>query len=165
MTGYDGIFAGGDMVAGPHTVTAATGQGKKAAHRIDGWLRQQPHQDEPKHRLIGFADLHLPLYSDALAAKQTEIQPEQRVGFTEVTAGLSEKAALHEARRCLSCGNCYECDMCFAACPEDAISKLGPGQGYQVSMSLCTGCAVCFEQCPCHAIDMVADAPLRSAGA
>ncbi|MFN2324224.1 MAG: 4Fe-4S binding protein, partial [Trueperaceae bacterium] len=59
------------------------------------------------------------------------------------------------AKRCLSCGNCFECDGCYAACPEDAISKLGPGKGYSVNFDLCTGCAVCVEQCPCHAMEMV----------
>src|SRR3954469_24038816 len=59
--------------------------------------------------------------------------------------------------RCLSCAVCFECDNCFAACPEQAIIKLGPGKGYRLNDSLCTGCATCFEQCPCHAIQMVAD--------
>ena len=40
-------------------------------------------------------------------------------------AGLGEREARYEARRCLSCGNCFECDSCYAACPEDAIVKLG----------------------------------------
>ena len=43
----------------------------------------------------------------------------------------------------------------FAACPEDAIIKLGPKRGYEIDFDLCTGCAVCFEQCPCHAIEMI----------
>ena len=72
-------------------------------------------------------------------------------------AGLSEQQARREAQRCLSCGVCFECDNCFAACPEDAIEKLGPGAGYRVVDALCTGCAVCFEQCPCHAITMQPD--------
>ena len=54
----------------------------------------------------------------------------------------------------LSCGNCFECDNCYAACPEQAIVKLGKGRFYRVELDLCTGCATCFEQCPCHAIDM-----------
>ena len=61
----------------------------------------------------------------------------------------------HEAGRCLSCGNRFECDNCYAACPEQAIIKLGPGRRYRVDYELCTGCAVCFEQCPCHAIEMI----------
>ena len=83
-------------------------------------------------------------------------------GFEEVLAGLTEPAARHEAQRCLSCGVCYECDNCFAACPEQAIAKLGPGQGYSVDPALCTGCAVCFDQCPCHAIRMVAEATVKA---
>lgn len=155
MTGHAGIFAGGDMVAGAHTVTEATGQGKKAARTIDGWLRQRPYAAAPKHSVILFDDLHLPLFSDARPSIEAETPAAARDGFAEVTAGLSAAEALHESRRCLSCGNCYECDICFAACPEDAIIKLGPDKGFEVNFTLCTGCAVCFEQCPCHAIDMV----------
>jgi len=80
-------------------------------------------------------------------------------GFEEVVAGLNQQEALYEAKRCLSCGNCYECDGCYGACPEDAIIKLGPGLRYRYNYDLCTGCAVCFEQCPCHAIDMIPEPP------
>lgn len=155
MTGAEGIFAGGDMIPGNRTVTTAVGHGKKAARHIDGWLRRSPYAAPAKHPGIPFAGLHLPIYSDAVPSQQNEVPPALREGFAEVTGGLSEAEALHEARRCLSCGNCYECDNCLAACPEDAIIKLGPTRGYRVDMTLCTGCAACFEQCPCHAIDMV----------
>jgi len=154
MTGHAGIFAGGDMIAGERTVTVSVGHGKKAARYIDGWLRRQPYVPAAKHPIVGFDDLHLPIYSDAVPSRQREVAAALREGFSEITAGLSDKQALHEARRCLSCGNCFECDNCFAACPETAIAKLGPGRGYRVDLDLCTGCAACFEQCPCHAIEM-----------
>ena len=102
--------------------------------------------------------LHLPVFNDAAPARQVELPLERRTGgFDEVVAGLSEAAARREAQRCLSCGTCYECDNCFAACPEDAIEKLGPGKGYRLREDVCTGCAVCFEQCPCHAITMASE--------
>ena len=41
---------------------------------------------------------------------------------------------MFEARRCLSCGNCIECDGCLGACPEDAVIKLGPGLRYQLRL-------------------------------
>lgn len=41
MTGYPGIFAGGDRMPSVRTVTTATGHGKKAARHIDSWLREQ----------------------------------------------------------------------------------------------------------------------------
>jgi NADPH-dependent glutamate synthase beta subunit-like oxidoreductase len=154
MTGHAGIFAGGDMIAGERTVTVSVGHGKKAARYIDGWLRRQPYVPAAKHPIVGFDDLHLPIYSDAVPSRQREVAAALREGFSEITAGLSDQQALHEARRCLSCGNCFECDNCFAACPETAIAKLGPGRGYRVDLELCTGCAACFEQCPCHAIEM-----------
>jgi NADPH-dependent glutamate synthase beta subunit-like oxidoreductase len=155
MTGHPGIFAGGDMVPSARTVTTAVGHGKKAARHIDGWLRQRAYVAPAKHKLVGFADLHLPIYSDAIPSRQRDVPPALREGFAEITAGLSEAEALHEARRCLSCGNCFECDNCYAACPETAIVKLGPSHGYRIDMARCTGCAVCVEQCPCHAMEMV----------
>ena len=158
MTGHPGIFAGGDVVPSGRTVTISVGHGKKAARHIDGWLRHQAYVPPPKHKVVGFTDLHLPIYSDAIPSEQHDIPLALRKGFAEITLGLSEAAALHEARRCLSCGNCFECDNCFAACPETAIVKLGPTHGYRVNMELCTGCAVCVEQCPCHAMEMVPEA-------
>jgi NADPH-dependent glutamate synthase beta subunit-like oxidoreductase len=155
MTGHPGIFAGGDVVPSGRTVTISVGHGKKAARYIDGWLRRHDYVPEAKHRVVAFADLHLPIYSDAIPSRQRDIPVALREGFAEITAGLTEAEALHEARRCLSCGNCFECDNCSASCPETAIVKLGPTRGYRVDMDLCTGCAVCVEQCPCHAMEMI----------
>jgi len=157
MTGRPGIFAGGDTVRGDRTVTSAVGQGKKAARHIDAWLRGEAFKSPVKHPVIGFDQLNLPIFADALASVQRELPVEERLahGFEETTAGLSEADARHEAKRCLSCGNCFECDQCFAACPEQAIIKLGPGRGYNYKYDICTGCGVCFEQCPCHAIEMI----------
>jgi NADPH-dependent glutamate synthase beta subunit-like oxidoreductase len=163
MTGRPGLFAGGDMTPGDRTVTTAVGHGKKAARKIDDWLCQSspestpPAHDEIRHPVVGFDQLHLPIYAAAPLAVQTQLTVAARLveGFAEITAGLSEREAQHEAKRCLSCGNCFECDQCYAACPETAIVKLGPGNGYRVDLERCTGCGVCFEQCPCHAIEMM----------
>jgi formate dehydrogenase (NADP+) beta subunit len=156
MTGHPGIFAGGDMVPGERTVTAAVGHGKKAARHIDSWLRGAEYRPMSKHPIVEFDMLHLPIYSDAERFEQPRLPAAARAGgFAEVMAGLSETEALYEAKRCLSCGNCFECDQCFAACPEDAIEKLGPGRRFRYLYDRCTGCAVCFDMCPCHAIDMI----------
>ena len=162
MTGHPGIFAGGDVIPGGRTVTISVGHGKKAARYIDGWLRHKPYASPAKHPGVAFTDLRLPIYSDAVPSHQRDVPPALREGFAEVTAGLTEAEALHEARRCLSCGNCFECDNCQAACPELAIIKLGPTHGYRVDMALCTGCTVCVDQCPCHAMEMVPE-PLGAA--
>lgn len=162
MTGYAGIFAGGDMVPGDRTVTASVGHGKRAARYIDAWLRGEKHQQPKKHPLVAFPMLHLPVYTDAERSVEKSLAPAERIhGFEEVISGLTEQQVLYEARRCLSCGNCYECDHCYAACPEQAIIKLGSGKHYKFDFAKCTGCAECFEQCPCHAIEMVPEAEGR----
>lgn len=156
MTGHPGVFAGGDVAPGESTVTAAVGNGKMAARHIDAWLRGVPYRPPAKPATVVFDMLHLPLYSDAEPREQPTLPAAARTaGFAEVVAGLSENQASYEAKRCLSCGNCFECDQCYAACPEQAIEKLGPGRGYRYLYDRCTGCAVCFETCPCHAIEMI----------
>jgi formate dehydrogenase beta subunit len=155
MTGHPGIFAGGDMVPSERTVTVAVGHGKKAARNIDAWLRKDSYEKAPNNPLVMIDQLQVWFKTSAEAAEQPHIEPDEAVaGFDEIVAGLTEEEARYEAQRCLSCGNCFECDGCFGACPEDAIIKLGPGKRYKFNYSLCTGCGVCYEQCPCHAIDM-----------
>ena len=154
-TGHPGIFAGGDMIGGARTMTTAVGHGKKAARNIDAFLKGRVYVAPEKHPVISFDALNLPVYLDAPRQEAPEFPAAKRRGFDEITSGLTEPEARCEAQRCLSCGNCFECDNCLAACPEQAIVKLGPGRGYRVDDDLCSGCAVCFEQCPCHSIEMI----------
>jgi len=164
MTGAQGIFAGGDMVPSQRSVTIATGHGKKAARHIDAWLRGETYVAPEKHPIVGHEKLHLWYRTTAPKRLQQHLPVEERLdGFMEIMQGLSEKEALFEARRCLSCGNCFECDGCYGSCPEDAVIKLGKGKRYRYDYEICTGCAVCYEQCPCHAIDMIQEQNVSSA--
>ncbi|HEY1323186.1 MAG TPA: NAD(P)-binding protein [Streptosporangiaceae bacterium] len=156
MTGCPGVFAGGDMVPAERTVTVGVGHGKKAARHIDAWLRGAAPGEHSKHPVAEFGLLNLWYFGDAAQRQQPQAAVGERVaGFGEVVGGLSEQEAGYEAGRCLSCGNCFECDGCLGACPEDAVIKLGPGNRYRFDYDRCTGCATCFEQCPVHAIEMV----------
>ena len=158
MTGHAGIFAGGDMVPSERTVTIATGHGKKAARNIDAWLRESTYAKPVSNPIVLADQLHVWFRTEAEVRQQPHIDPDIAIsGFEEIVAGLGVEEATFEAQRCLSCGNCFECDGCFGACPENAITKLGPGKRYKFNYNLCTGCGVCYEQCPCHAIDMVAE--------
>ncbi|HTU74092.1 MAG TPA: NAD(P)-binding protein [Trebonia sp.] len=159
MTGCAGLFAGGDMVPAERTVTVAIGHGKKAARAIDAYLRGEPATGgQGKHPLASFPLLHPWYFADATPSWQPErAVPDRLADFAEVTGGLPDP--VYEASRCLSCGNCFECDGCVGACPEDAVIKLGRGNRYEFDYSRCTGCGACFEQCPVHAIDMTPEAP------
>ena len=162
MTGRPGLFAGGDMVPTERSVTVAVGHGRQAAGFIDQFLRGV-HETPALHPpLATFDKLHLWFYTGVEHRPQSHANlTQRRETFEEVVAGLSETAAVYEAKRCLSCGTCFECDGCYAACPEDAVIKLGEGLRYEFDYARCTGCAVCFEQCPCHAISMVPEPEIR----
>lgn len=157
MTGSEGIFAGGDMVPSERTVTIAVGHGKKAARFIDGYLRSDAYHPADKHPVVGYERLHMWYRTQAAQRSQEQLPIAERTNFDEIIKGFPEDDALFEASRCLSCGNCFECDGCYGSCPEGAVIKLGPGKKYEYNYEICTGCAVCYEQCPCHAIEMVTE--------
>ena len=156
MTGFPGIFAGGDMVPSERTVTVAVGHGKKAARNIDAWLRGTVYAPEPKHEIATFDKLNPWYYSDAPKTVRPMLDMIRRqTSFDEVQGGLDETNALFEARRCLSCGNCFECDNCYGVCPDNAVIKLGPGKRFAFNYDYCKGCGLCVAECPCGAIKMV----------
>jgi len=166
MTGCPGVFAGGDMVPAERTVTVGVGHGKKAALFIDAYLSGGPADSPPGHEQATFDRLHPWYFADAAPRSQPEREPAGRVAdFTEEVGGLREDQAQYEAGRCLSCGNCFECDGCLGSCPEDAIIKIRPSRpwghehgadyAYQFDFDRCTGCGICYEQCPVHAIEMI----------
>ena len=154
MTGYPGIFAGGDMVPSERTVTVAIGHGKKAARHIDAYLRGDHVNRLDKHALAPFGALNTWYYADAPHAVRPRLEAARRIStFDEVTGGLDAGTALYEARRCMSCGNCFGCDNCYGVCPDNAIVKLGEGQ-YEIDYDYCKGCGLCAAECPCGAIEM-----------
>ena len=158
MTGYPGIFAGGDMVPAERTVTVGIGHGKKAARHIDAWLRGAAYAPPPKHELATFDKLNPWYYSDAPATVRPQLDAVRRQStFDEVVGGLDESNALFEARRCLSCGNCFACDTCYGVCPDNAVVKVEPGvaYGYAIDLDYCKGCGMCVAECPSGALEMV----------
>lgn len=156
MTGYPGLFAGGDMVPSQRTVTVGIGHGKKAARAIDAYLRGGVYEPAPKHPLAQISAINSWYYADAPQQVRERLEGARRAQtFDEVVQGLSADNALFEARRCMSCGNCFECDNCFGVCPDNAVIKLAPGQRYTFNYDYCKGCGICVEECPCGAIEMV----------
>ncbi len=158
QTGAEGVFAGGDMVPSQRTVTAAIGHGKKAARNIDAYLRDTKYLPPEKHEVAGFEKLNTWYYSDAPRTIRPMLDVVRRqTGFAEVVGNLDEGNAQYEARRCMSCGNCFECDNCYGVCPDNAITKLGPGKRFEFKYDYCKGCSLCVTECPCGAIKMVSE--------
>ncbi|WP_207063451.1 NAD(P)-binding protein [Motiliproteus sp. SC1-56] len=156
QTGAKGVFAGGDMIPSERTVTVAIGHGKKAAKNIDAFLRGEIFVAPAKHDDAGFGELNTWYYSDAPRSVRPVLDVARRQsGFAEVVGNLDEETAQYEARRCMSCGNCFECDNCYGVCPDNAITKLGPGEGFAFKYDYCKGCGICVAECPCGSIEMV----------
>ncbi|HTP46217.1 MAG TPA: NAD(P)-binding protein [Casimicrobiaceae bacterium] len=156
MTGYPGLFAGGDMVPSERTVTVGIGHGKKAARHIDAWLSGKTYAPPPKHEVAEYDKLNTWYYADASKTVRPTLSLARRTStFEEVVEGLDETNALFEARRCLSCGNCFECDNCYGVCPDNAVIKLGPGKRFEFNYDFCKGCGLCVSECPCGAIKMI----------
>ena len=155
-TGVDGVFSGGDMIAAGGSVTAAIGHGRRAARAIDAALNGKVYSQPAKAELASFDHLETWYYDDAPRSHRPRLDVVRRTsGFAEVVGNLDQETAAYEARRCLSCGNCFECDNCYGVCPDNAVSKLGPGKGFAFKYDYCKGCGLCVSECPCGAIEMV----------
>jgi NADPH-dependent glutamate synthase beta subunit-like oxidoreductase len=156
MTGCPGLFGGGDMVPCERTVAVAVGHGEKAARSIDVWLRGARWEAPADPPVVAYESLNPWYYGEADPAVQPTLDAHRRrTTFDEVHGGLDEDHALLEARRCMSCGHCFECDNCYGMCPDNAVIKLGPGKGFAIDLEYCKGCGVCANECPCGAIAMV----------
>ncbi|MBT3400393.1 MAG: NAD(P)-binding protein [Rhodospirillaceae bacterium] len=159
MTGYPGLFAGGDMVPAERTVTVAVGHGKKVARCINAYFKGGRHTPGEKHAVASFENINPWYYTDADKTVQPTLDLIRRqTTFDEILGGLDETTALFEARRCLACGNCFECDNCYGVCPDNAVIKLGEGKRFKFNYDFCKGCGLCATECPCGAIEMVPEA-------
>jgi heterodisulfide reductase subunit A len=127
QTAVPHVFAAGDVTTGASDITRAVGQGRRAAHMIDRWLRGEP--------LEGFElDDQLPLVDKtAVVARQAHYDNHSAPpsatamgslapgSFTETERPLTESEARASAGDCLDCGVCSECQECVTVCPSDAI--------------------------------------------
>lgn len=80
--------------------------------------------------------------------------------FDDRLHALDEKQSIAEAKRCMSCGQCFECDNCIIYCPQTAVFKVkkkdNPTTGRYVDTdySKCIGCHICADVCPTGYIQM-----------
>lgn len=79
--------------------------------------------------------------------------------FEERVLPLSEAEAVAEAKRCMSCGLCFECDNCVVYCPQTAVFKVPKGKSttgryVDTDYAKCIGCHICKDVCPTGYIQM-----------
>lgn len=79
--------------------------------------------------------------------------------FEERLHPLLEAQAIAEAKRCMSCGQCFECDNCVVYCPQTAVFKVPKaksttGRYVDTNYAKCIGCHICADVCPTGYIQM-----------
>jgi len=163
-TNRSGVFAGGDAVTGPATVTEALAAGRLAASRIDDYLQHRyPRVDTESRQIL--AGTLLPETIEMikkvgrveppvlpLEARSKDFKPDELVYDWET--------AVNEARRCLRCGmgaeilfqdKCATCLTCLRVCPYH-VPYLDDAGTIQIPPDQCLACGICVAECPAKAV-------------
>jgi formate dehydrogenase beta subunit len=111
-TSTKGVFSAGDCVTGPDVLVRAAGHGKRAADKIDKYVRGQPVDPPDEDKLedlmetIGVYDKdeNVGMVGGEEKKHLTLLDPEERRHtFDEVESGFPIPVAMEEAERCLRC--------------------------------------------------------------
>ena len=130
-----------------------TSDAKYAVHNYD---------DRAKSVIVRSKDLFLGHFPPVARHIRTEDVPssEEVLGhFAERMNSLAEGDAVAEAKRCMSCGMCFECDNCVIYCPQTAVYRVPKkqatlGRYVATDYSKCIGCHICADVCPTGYIEM-----------
>lgn len=120
------------------------------------------YEDRSLSEIIPADELFLGHFGYEARYKRKEIVPtaEEVLGhFEERVLGYSADEVISEAKRCMSCGMCFECDNCVIFCPQTAVFKVNPkehttGRYVDTNYSRCIGCHICSDVCPTGYIKM-----------
>jgi len=99
-------------------------------------------------------------YTPRLKRKIITLDSKTALGnFQERIEPLGEAEAIAEAKRCMSCGMCFECDNCVVYCPQIAVKRVPKkeattGRYVYTDYSRCIGCHICADVCPTGYIQM-----------
>ncbi len=140
QTSNKNVFAIGD-VAGPGLITDAIGAGKKAAQNIDCIIQGKNLAEDKSLPQIDKQRVSLEYYNPLNIADN----------ITDCGAD------------CASCGQCRDCGICEAICPEGAIKRIELDDktfAYQSDPDLCIGCGFCKGACPCGIWNLVPNTPI-----
>jgi len=152
-TPVDGVFAGGDDTQ-LGLVTIAISQGRFAAEAIDARLRGIPLVKPNSPPQIAKDKIKLDWFKTALRHERAHVPVAEREMDTEIEQGLTDADVIEEAKRCMSCGMCMDCETCWMYCSLNCFVKLPKGEHYKVKLELCNGCKKCAEACPCGYVEM-----------
>lgn len=135
------VLAIGDVVR-PGLLTDAIGAGRRTARIID----------------------------DVAAGRRPTADPRTVIDLNRISLEYYDPRVVsydnldHCGSQCASCGQCRDCGICVATCPESAISRIETQEGrfeYAVDAERCIGCGFCAGACPCGIWNLIENAPLE----
>lgn len=141
MSILDGVFAAGDVIK-PGRLVDAIGAGSRAAAAVDAYLKGESCTPEAK-KIVPAKSLDSAYFERCHHADLPD--PNQ------------------DFQRCISCGTCRDCKMCYESCPEQAISREVLADGtlkYASDPERCIGCGICAGVCPCGVWTMAPNEPM-----
>ncbi len=146
------IWAGGDDT-GPGIASRAIAQGRVAAQGAHAQLRGET-RPATRSVAVDTSRIRTDFYEERsrhahsrLPAKDRLDHPEEEVDLT-----IDARQAHEEAKRCMSCGLCFDCQQCIMYCNAGGFSRLEnttTGHYFELALELCEGCGKCIELCPC----------------
>ncbi len=155
----EGVYAGGDVV-NLDLVTTAIGHGRHAAERIACFLTGERYIQSEMETLppISHEAMRLDHYEALERNDRAWVPMDERFGADalthEVDLGITEDQFKAEAKRCMSCGQCFWCEKCWMYCQSNCIVKGEAGEVYTLKLGTCDGCKKCGEECPCGYLDL-----------
>ncbi len=137
-------------------------RGTSLAGKAVGGFAVHNYEDRSASEVVHADELYLAHFPYTDRLKRAEMVPDANevLGhFRERIVGLDEKQTVEEAKRCMSCGMCFECDNCVIFCPQTAVkrtpkSESTMGRYVYTDYNMCIGCHICADVCPTGYIKM-----------
>jgi NADPH-dependent glutamate synthase beta subunit-like oxidoreductase len=136
-----------------HEPIRGTDKNAAAIHNFDN--RSDRYVISSKELFLG----HFPYVARNRRGVVTLTEEQALNNFEERLQPLLEAQAQAEAKRCMSCGMCFECDNCVVYCPQVAVFKVPKakstmGRYVDTNYAKCIGCHICADVCPTGYIQM-----------
>ncbi|MFB3915580.1 MAG: FAD-dependent oxidoreductase [Terriglobales bacterium] len=128
-----------------NAVCPSVAQGRQMAESIDALLCGRAADAKAAPPVIKAEQMKLDWYT--AAPPHADVSP-------ALIPGISEEEVIAEAKRCMSCGMCMDCETCWMYCSSNCFVKLPKGEHYRIKLELCDGCKKCADACPCGYIEL-----------
>ncbi|CAG0951857.1 formate dehydrogenase (NADP+) beta subunit [Burkholderiales bacterium] len=174
--GIDRFLAGAELGKRPRVDVSAFAVPRKMAEKglpltspieamrgtCDSTVAVHNFEDRSDRYVIRHSEMFLGHFQFTAREKRsiTQLGADQVLGnFAERIEPLSETSTVTEAKRCMSCGLCFECDNCVIYCPQKAVFKVPKaksttGRYVDTDYNKCIGCHICHDVCPTGYIQM-----------